>query len=156
MNPLLTALSEPTVSVGAVFKECLDDERLTGEVQDASALAHPFVSGIDWNAAEAHVARLQRQLAQAVEHQNRSAIRHYKQLLRHSHHAKLLAIRLVTQENPGRKTPGVDGRIALTASQRDTLLQTIDLERRPLPVRRVFIPKKNGKLRPLGIPKVNS
>jgi len=150
-----TALSEPAASLGAVFEECLDDDEEPGMEGNASSIpAHPFVSGIDWNAAEAHVARLQRQLAQAVEHQNRSAIRHYKHLLRHSHHAKLLAIRLVTQENQGRKTPGVDGRIALTAAQRDTLLQAMDLERRPLPVRRVFIPKKNGKLRPLGIPTI--
>ncbi len=93
-----TALSEPAASLGAVFEECLNDDEEPGMEGNAPSilLAHPFVSGIDWNAAEAHVARLQRQLAQAVEHQNRSAIRHYKQLLRHSHHAKLLAIRLVT------------------------------------------------------------
>ena len=100
------------------------------------------------------MARLQRQLAQAVEQQNRPAIRHYKWLLRHSYHAKLLAIRLVTQENRGRKTPGVDGRIYTTPTQRDTLLHEVDLQCRPLPVRRVFIRKKNGKLRPLGIPSV--
>ena len=120
----------------------------------ASASGHPFATGIDWHAVEVHVARLQRQLAHAVEQQNRPAIRHYKWLLRHSYHAKLLAIRLVTQENRGRKTPGVDGRIYTTPAQRDSLLQEVDLQRRPLPVRRVFIRKKNGKLRPLGIPSV--
>jgi len=96
-----TALSEPAASLGARFEAYLNEGDSAPEASDSSVLAHPFVSGIDWNAAEAHVARLQRQLAHAVEHQNRSTIRHYKQLLRHSHHAKLLAIRLVTQENPG-------------------------------------------------------
>lgn len=149
MNPL-TASSEPTGSRATDLLPSQQEHELLWTVNPAPVNA--FATGVDWHAVEAHVARLQRQLAQAVEQHNRPAIRHFKWLLRHSYHAKLLAIRLVTQENAGRHTPGVDGRTYTTPAERDLLLHELELERRPLPVRRIFIPKKNGKLRPLGIP----
>ncbi|POB11047.1 group II intron reverse transcriptase/maturase [Sulfobacillus sp. hq2] len=152
MNPL-TAISEPTASLGQAPTIPRNAPKFRTEADVASGQS--FATGIDWEAIEAHVARLQRQLAHAVEQHHRPAIRHYKWLLRHSYHAKLLAIRMVTQENAGRKTPGVDGRTYTTPDERDLLLQEVDLQRRPLPVRRVFIPKKNGKLRPLGIPSIS-
>ncbi|MHB1683542.1 MAG: group II intron reverse transcriptase/maturase [Bacilli bacterium] len=107
---------------------------------------------IDWKEIERHVLRLQRQLAHAVEHNNRKAVRHFKWLIRTSHHTKLLAIRHVTQENQGRRTPGVDGKTYTTSEKRRELRELVNLGSRPLPVRRVYIVKKNGKLRPLGIP----
>ena len=70
MNPL-TALCEPTASLSLASIAPMD-------TKECPASGHPFVTGIDWNAVEAHVARLQRQLARAVEQHNRPAIRHYK------------------------------------------------------------------------------
>src|SRR5208283_1303376 len=73
-------------------------------------------------------------------------------LLTRSANAKLLAVRRVT-ENDGRKTPGVDN--VLWASPRRKLEEARSLSvrgYRPLPLRRIYIPKANGKLRPLGIP----
>ncbi len=69
---------------------------------------------------------------------------------------ELLAVRQVAQENDGRKTPGIDGVVSTTDEDRVRLLQDgLRLQGyRPLPVRRVFIPKANGKLRPLGIPSI--
>ena len=77
-----------------------------------------------------------------------------QRLLASSWSAKLLAVRQVAQENNGRKTPGIDGVVSTTDEDRVGLLQDgLSLAGyRPLPVRRVFIPKANGKLRPLGIP----
>ena len=77
-----------------------------------------------------------------------------QRLLASSWSAKLLAVRQVAQENNGRKTPGIDGVVSTTDEDRVRLLQDgLSLQGyRPLPVRRVFIPKANGKLRPLGIP----
>ena len=64
-------------------------------------------------------------------------------------------LRRVTQVKAGRKTPGVDGQVALTSLDRAELAvafhrHTTSWQARP--VKRVFIPKANGKQRPLGIP----
>jgi RNA-directed DNA polymerase len=77
-----------------------------------------------------------------------------QRLLASSWSAKLLAVRKVAQENDGRKTPGIDGVVSTSNEDRVSLLKD-GLSLRgyhPLPVRRVFIPKASGKLRPLGIP----
>src|SRR5215468_2315896 len=77
-----------------------------------------------------------------------------QRLLASSWSAKLLAVRKVAQENDGRNTPGIDGVVSTADEDRVNLLEDgLRLQGyRPLPVRRVFIPKANGKLRPLGIP----
>jgi RNA-directed DNA polymerase len=64
----------------------------------------------------------------------------------------LLAVRRATS-NRGKRTPGVDGVVWLTDGRKMRAVET--LRRRgysPLPLRRIYIKKKNGKLRPLGIP----
>lgn len=73
-------------------------------------------------------------------------------LLTHSWYAKLLAVKRVVT-NDGKRTPGVDG--VLWTTQEAKLQAARDLQRRgyhPLPLRRIHIPKGNGKQRPLGIP----
>jgi RNA-directed DNA polymerase len=55
--------------------------------------------------------------------------------------------------NRGKNTPGVDGVIWSTGRQK--MAAVADLRRRgyaPLPLRRIYIPKKNGRKRPLSIP----
>jgi RNA-directed DNA polymerase len=59
------------------------------------------------------------------------------------------------KRNKGAGTPGVDGSTVSTLGETDieTIIQTlVDGTYRPKPVKRVYIPKANGKLRPLGIP----
>ena len=81
-----------------------------------------------------------------------------QRLLASSRAAKLLAIRKVGQENSGRKTPGIDGVVSTSDAHRERLFKDgLNLKGHvPLPVRRVFIPKTSGRLRPLGIPTVQA
>ena len=79
-------------------------------------------------------------------------VRALQWLLTHSFSGKALAVRRVT-ENQGRNTPGVDKITWKTPGAKTNAIAS--LKRRcysPLPLRRVLIPKKNGKTRPLGIP----
>jgi RNA-directed DNA polymerase len=66
----------------------------------------------------------------------------------------LLSVRRVTQLNAGRYTPGVDKLIVKTSEARGQLVDALSTCQpwRAKPVRRVYIPKANNRLRPLGIP----
>jgi RNA-directed DNA polymerase len=111
-------------------------------------------SQIDWQKVEKTVLRLQHRIFMAKVKGDVKGMESLQRLLASSRSAKLLAIRKVGQENSGRKTPGVDGVVSKSDADRVRLFKDgLNLKDHvPLPVRRVFIPKANGKQRPLGIP----
>ncbi|MBV6524977.1 reverse transcriptase N-terminal domain-containing protein, partial [Ursidibacter maritimus] len=72
--------------------------------------------------------------------------------LTHSHYAKLIAVKRVT-ENQGKRTSGVDKELwDSPATKWRAALALTEKRYKPSPLRRVYIPKPNGKKRPLGIP----
>jgi RNA-directed DNA polymerase len=109
-------------------------------------------NSIDWKGAEREVRRLQVRIAKAAKENRWNKVKTLQYLLTHSFYAKLLAVKRVTS-NKGKKTPGVDG--VLWRSARAKWRAACSLRRRgyhPQPLRRIYIEKKNGKLRPLSIP----
>ena len=107
---------------------------------------------IDWSQCGSQVRRLQARIVKATREGRHSKVKTLQWLLTHSFAAKALAVKRVT-ENQGKNTPGVDGRIWSTPAAKSKAIES--LQRRgykPQPLRRGYIPKANGKLRPLGIP----
>jgi RNA-directed DNA polymerase len=107
---------------------------------------------IDWRTIKKLVQRLQMRIAKAAREGRWGRVKALQWLLTHSFFAKLLAVKRVVS-NDGRNTAGVDGVIWKTSSQK--LRAARSLRRRGYqaqPLRRIYIPKKNGKRRPLGIP----
>ncbi len=108
---------------------------------------------INWAACYRRVRSLQRRIVQAVKIGAWRKVKRLSYLLVHSFAARALAVRRVT-ENTGKKTPGMDGEVWETPQKKARAIDRIGYWRRyqPLPLRRIYIPKKNGKQRALSIP----
>lgn len=109
---------------------------------------------INWHSVEGNVRRLQERIYRATMNNAWRKVKNLQQLLVRATSNKLLATRRITQENQGKHTAGIDGVVYDTPEARWKLFQeNLSLqEYKPRPVRRVYIPKDNGKQRPLGIP----
>jgi RNA-directed DNA polymerase len=107
---------------------------------------------IDWVRVNQNVRRLQARIVKATQAGRWGKVKALQHLLTHSFSGKALAVRRVT-ENRGKHTSGVDRERWDTPQKKAQAIYT--LQRRGYqaqPLRRVYIPKKNGKKRPLGIP----
>lgn len=106
---------------------------------------------IEWTRAHRIVRRLQARIVQATHEGRWGKVKALQHLLTHSYSGKALAVRRVT-ENQGKNTPGVDRVLWSTPEKK---MQAVHALRQrgyqPRPTRRVYIPKPNGKMRPLGI-----
>jgi RNA-directed DNA polymerase len=107
---------------------------------------------IQWQKAWRLVRSLQRRIAKAVIERKRAKVKALQHILTRSFYAKALAVKRVTS-NKGKNTPGVDG--ILWRGARAKMQAVYSLRQhgyRACPLRRTYIPKKSGKLRPLSIP----
>ena len=108
---------------------------------------------IEWKRGNRNVRHLQRRIVEAQQQGKKRKVRALQFILTRSYSARCLAVRRVV-ENPGRRTPGVDGQILDTPEKRAQAVGKLSAEDyQPQPLKRVYIAKKNGKgRRPLGIP----
>jgi RNA-directed DNA polymerase len=109
---------------------------------------------IDWRKAERRVQSRRLRIFRATQEQQRKQVRNLTKLLLRSYANVLVSVRRITQVNRGKHTPGIDGELATTPDERAKLVDDLRHYQpwKAAPVRRVYIPKANGKQRPLGIP----
>ena len=107
---------------------------------------------IDWKKAHKIVNRLQARIVQATKAGKQNKVKALQRILTHSFSGKALAVKRVT-ENQGKNTPGVDKVLWSTPEAKAMAIQKMQTRGYTAqPLRRLYIPKPNGKQRPLGIP----
>src|SRR5258708_4819915 len=132
-------------------------EPSTTDMPDVDAAGASFHGVTDWHAidwlkVQRNVRRLQARIVQATQEGKWNKVKTLQRLLTHSFSGKALAVRRVT-ENQGKNTPGVDRVIWNTPQKKINAIYSLrQRDYHPQPLRRIYIPKKNGKKRPLGIP----
>ncbi len=114
--------------------------------------------GLPWKKFQTNLFRLQKRVWKAVRAGDTQKARSLQKLILRSQAARFLAIRQVTQLNNGKKTAGIDGKLALTFKERfeveeELRLKANDWKHKGL--RQIPIPKKDGTKRILKVPTIN-
>jgi len=103
---------------------------------------------IRWNKVVHRVRSLQSRIVKAVKSGRWNLKKVLQGILSRSYSSKLLSIRRIT-ENSGKRTAGIDGQKWDTPKAKYEAIGQLGIAGyKPLPVRRIKIPKANGKFRP--------
>lgn len=106
-----------------------------------------------WKSIPRQVCTRQTRLYRAAGREEVQTVRTRQRWVRHAWSAQRLAVRKVTQDHPGKKTPGGEGSTSFTPPPRLPLARPVTLEGTAAPVRRVWRPTPSPpERRPLGMP----
>ncbi len=112
---------------------------------------------LPWKQFRKDLFRLQKRTYKAVRESDTAKAQSLQKLIMRSRAARFLAIRQITQLNNGKKTAGIDGKLALNFKERFQLEQKLKTQAsnwKHQGLRSIPIPKKDGSTRELKIPTV--
>ncbi len=130
--------------------------KMGDEPMRASQRVSPSWATVNWPRVRQDVEKMQREIFRNARMKKYWKVKQLQKLLARSLPARLWAVKIVTEINDGRNTPGIDGKICKKDSDKMILVEQLRIkEYRPKPARIVWIPKpgKTEKRR-LGIPTV--